>query len=90
VGDPPDTITIYLKKKKKEWDSDYLCLERISTSSIQNHLWSPIVLKIKEQNKIKHDSSNDFHEMSYQVLLNNTNASLSFRFKILIEKEKAR
>jgi hypothetical protein len=47
-------------------------------------------LKIKEQNKIKHDSSNDFHEMSYQVLLNNTNASLSFRFKILIEKEKAR
>jgi len=33
--------------------------------------------------------------MSYQVLLNNTlrdntNASLSFRFKILIEKENAR
>jgi hypothetical protein len=47
------------------------------------------------ENKIKSDSSNDFHEMSYQVLLNNTlrdntNASLSFRFKILIEKEKTR
>jgi hypothetical protein len=47
------------------------------------------------KNKIKSDSNNDFHEMSYQVLLNNTlrdniNASLSFRFKILIEKEKAR
>jgi hypothetical protein len=52
-------------------------------------------LKIKEQNKIKSDSRNDFHEMSYQVRLNNTlrdntNAPLSFRFKILIEKEKAR
>jgi hypothetical protein len=50
-------------------------------------------LKIKEQNKIKCDCSNDFHEMSYQVLLNNTlrdntNPSLSFRFKILIEKKK--
>jgi hypothetical protein len=47
------------------------------------------------KNKIKSDSNNDFHEMSYQVLLNNTlrdniNASLSFRFKILIEKEKER
>jgi hypothetical protein len=49
----------------------------------KNHLWSPTVF----ENKIKSDSSNDFYEMSYQVLLNNTlrdntNTSLSFRFKI--------
>jgi hypothetical protein len=51
--------------------------------------------KRTKKKKKNSDSSNDFHEMSYQVLLNNTlrdntNASLSFRFKILIEKENAR